>query len=94
MREKAQERSTRMRKACSAVFGIHKSKVDKGVVGLQGFEPWTSPTRTERSTKLSHSPNVPAVRGVRRGYPAMFVAGCKQKGVQRSLVFLRAKGVG
>jgi len=31
---------------------------------------------------------------VRRGYPAMFVAGCKQKGVQRSLVFLRAKGVG
>lgn len=26
-------------------------------IGLQGFEPWTSPTRTARSTKLSHSPN-------------------------------------
>jgi hypothetical protein len=28
-------------------------------IGLQGFEPWTSPTRTARSTKLSHSPNKP-----------------------------------
>ena len=27
------------------------------MVGLQGFEPWTSSTRTKRSTKLSHSPN-------------------------------------
>ncbi len=26
------------------------------MVGLQGFEPWTSSTRTRRSTKLSHSP--------------------------------------
>ncbi len=26
------------------------------VVGLQGFEPWTSCTRGRRSTKLSHSP--------------------------------------
>jgi hypothetical protein len=25
-------------------------------IGLQGFEPWTSPTRTARSTKLSHNP--------------------------------------
>jgi hypothetical protein len=28
-----------------------------GFIGLQGFEPWTSPTRTARSTKLSHNPN-------------------------------------
>src|SRR3954467_9012894 len=27
-------------------------------IGLQGFEPWTSSTRTRRSTKLSHSPKL------------------------------------
>ncbi len=32
------------------------------MVGLQGFEPWTSCTRDRRSTKLSHSPN-PFSRG-------------------------------
>ena len=32
---------------------------EKGIIGLQGFEPWTSPTRTARSTKLSHNPNNP-----------------------------------
>jgi hypothetical protein len=31
--------------------------VNRRLIGLQGFEPWTSPTRTARSTKLSHSPN-------------------------------------
>ena len=30
---------------------------DDKSIGLQGFEPWTSPTRTARSTKLSHNPN-------------------------------------
>jgi hypothetical protein len=29
----------------------------KPTVGLTGFEPATSPTRTERATRLRHSPN-------------------------------------
>ena len=31
------------------------------LIGLTGFEPATSPTRTERATKLRHSPNGPRV---------------------------------
>jgi hypothetical protein len=55
------------------------------VVGLQGFEPWTSPTRTERSTKLSHSPNDPSSREERQeGYSAMFAAACKHKWAARN----------
>ncbi len=29
------------------------------IIGLTGFEPATSPTRTERATRLRHSPNGP-----------------------------------
>ena len=32
------------------------------MVGLTGFEPTTSRSRTERSTKLSHSPTLTAAR--------------------------------
>jgi hypothetical protein len=32
-------------------------------IGLTGFEPATSPTRTERATKLRHSPNASSVAG-------------------------------
>src|SRR5688572_8953789 len=35
------------------------------VVGLPGFEPGTSASRTQRSTKLSHSPFRPEERRVR-----------------------------
>ena len=33
-------------------------------IGLTGFEPATSPTRTERATRLRHSPNASSVAGV------------------------------
>ncbi len=38
--------------------GIHTSdpRHGLGVVGVRGFEPPTSATRTQRSTKLSHTP--------------------------------------
>ena len=35
-----------------------------GGIGLTGFEPATSPTRTERATRLRHSPNASSVAGV------------------------------
>ena len=46
------------------------------MVGLQGFEPWTSPTRTARSTKLSHNPKYARVLRA-EGYCDMFNAGGK-----------------
>ncbi len=33
------------------------------VVGVTGIEPMTSPTRTERATKLRHTPNTPEIIG-------------------------------
>ena len=36
---------------------ISRKPLMANAIGLQGFEPWTSPTRTARSTKLSHNPN-------------------------------------
>ena len=39
-----------------AVCGGTRSRAERWKVGLTGFEPATSPTRTERATKLRHSP--------------------------------------
>src|SRR5450755_3417734 len=41
----------------SSLLALHRKQLAFCAIGLQGFEPWTSPTRTARSTKLSHSPN-------------------------------------
>ena len=53
--------ASRLRKPCCNSLISDKNEV----IGLQGFEPWTSPTRTARSTKLSHSPNLNYRRSIR-----------------------------
>jgi hypothetical protein len=47
---------------CASIppVAAHCTPVHRGCeIGLTGFEPATSPTRTERATKLRHSPNEP-----------------------------------
>src|SRR5436190_22200002 len=51
-------------------------------VGLVGFEPTASASRTQRSTKLSHSPNCSFFRGAdsTRTYLAHFSGSSKRNG--------------
>src|SRR5712691_2733711 len=56
-------------------------------VGLVGFEPTASASRTQRSTKLSHSPNCPITRRSSRcdrsiAYYALNTRGDKRKSIR------------
>src|SRR5437870_10738097 len=56
-------------------------------VGLVGFEPTASASRTQRSTKLSHSPNCPITRRSPRcdrsiAYYALNTRGDKRKSIR------------
>ena len=60
------------------------------LVGLPGFEPRTSASRTQRATKLRHSPysvvDPRAVRGTRRSYPTLVRSVPGSSGSGRSAV--------
>jgi hypothetical protein len=47
------------------------------LIGVPGFEPGTSPTRTARATRLRHTPKQAKVSGytaVERGFAALYSA--------------------